>query len=442
MKKATVFFTLALAALILFVSCGEDPFFHDVTVTDRDKVTTEIVFNGNDFTLPANSDAEFLGWKVDDDKFIKAPGEKVTVNGDVAVKAIYTDTDDDSVCLLVYVLTDPDGNFTGSFTSESAKRAVVPEGEIEVLKAKDVTCEGAEFDGWYTAADADGNRTRYTDGDTLEVTKFTKLYANWIDNNLSYTVTEGDEPTVTVAAKVKENVASYGISSWYQGKKVTVIGEFGFSWCTNLTSITLPDTIKTISDRAFEGCSKLTSCNLSAGLETIGEYAFQDCVLIERVVIPSSVTSIGQWCFCRCENLTSIEFDAGCQITKIAYSMFWKCGLTSFPELPTAVTDIQSGAFSFCKSITRVDIPDSVTEIGNQAFYDCSALSGVDIGTGIAKIGEDTFYGCSAELGISINKTTAQIEAIPGYKTCWRSGDYTGKGQNTSIFNANGDLVK
>ena len=445
MKKATVFFTLALAALILFVSCGEDPFFHDVTVTDRDKVTTEIVFNGNEYTLPANSDAEFLGWKVDDDKYIKAPGEKVTVNGDVAVKAIYTDTDDDSVCLLVYVLTDPDGNFTGSFTSESAKRAVVPEGEIEVLKAKDVTCEGAEFDGWYTAADADGNRTRYTDGDTLEVTKFTKLYANWIDNNLSYTVTEGDEPTVTVAAKVKENVASYGISSWYQGKKVTVIGESGFSWCTNLTSITLPDTIKTISRYAFSGCSKLTSCNLPDGLETIEENVFRSCDLTGKVVIPSSVTSLGDSCFHENKNLTSIEFEAGCQITEIPYGAFWFCGFTSFPVLPTTVTKIQTSAFHTCKSITVVDIPDSVTEIGNGAFAECSALEEVNIGTGIAYIHECAFCDCTNLVKISIKKSAEDIRNINidqnGFAMRWSDDGVGNYNKNIKVYDASGDEV-
>ena len=418
MKKATVFLTLALAALILFVSCGEDPFFHTVKVINGDKTTETVVFDGDEYTLPANSDAEFLGWKVNDDKYIKAPGEKITINGETSIKAIYTDTDDDSVCLLVYVLTDPDGNFTGSFTSESTKRAVVPEGEVEILKAKDVTCEGAAFDGWYTVADANGNRTRYTNGDTIEVTKFTKLYANWIDDNLDYTVSNSTDPTVKVSAKDK-TATSYKISSWLEGKKVTVIKETGFTNCTNLTSITLPDTIKTISQYAFSACSNLTSCNLPDGLETIGKGAFMSSDLTGKVVIPSSVTSLGESCFNGSKNLTSVEFEAGCQITEIPY-----------------------GAFTSCESITRVDIPDSVTEIGNQAFYNCSALSGVDIGTGIAKIGVDAFDGCSAELGISIKKTTDQIKAIPGYDSCWRSGDYAGKGQNTSIFNANGDLVK
>ena len=417
MKKATMFLTLALAALILFVSCGEDPFFHTVKVINGDKTTETVVFDGDEYTLPANSDAEFLGWKVNDDKYIKAPGEKVTVNGDVAVKAIYTDTDDDSVCLLVYVLTDPDGNFTGSFTSESTKRAVVPEGEVEILKAKDVTCEGAAFDGWYTDKDADGNRTRYTNGDTIEVTKFTKLYANWIDDNLVYEPSNSTDSTYKVSAKDK-TATSYKISSWLEGKKVTVIKETGFTDCTNLTSITLPDTIKTISQYAFSACSNLTSCNLPDGLETIGKGAFMSSDLTGKVVIPSSVTSLGESCFNGSKNLTSVEFEAGCQITEIPY-----------------------GAFTSCESITRVDIPDSVTEIRNGAFCDCSDLAEINIGAGIITIDVGAFDECPYSLKINIQKTTAQVEAIAGYDVCWRNIDSSASGNHTKVYSSEG-LVK
>ena len=447
MKKTTVFLTLALAALILFVSCGEDPFFHDVTITDRDKVTTEVVFDGNDFTLPANSDAEFLGWKVNDDKYIKAPGEKVTVNGDVAVKAIYTDTEDDTICLLVYVLTDPDGNFTGSFTSESAKRAVVPEGEIEVLKAKDVTCEGAAFDGWYTDKDADGNRTRYTDGDTIEVTKFTKLYANWIDDNLEYTSsTSGETEVTTVTPKSGATAKSYKVSGWYQGKKVTEVGGFQ-SVKDYIETIKLPDTITTIAYEAFNRCSKLTSCNLPSGLKTIGAGAFYECEKITsvnfpssletidfmafencsgitsivlpsglktigsdafyncdltgKIVIPASVTSIGRGAFMSNEKITSFEFEEGSAITTIPEYLFSYCGITSLPELPSTVTKIENNAFEY-NAFTSLTISDSVTEIGDQAFRYCTSLATVYIPDSVTKIGSQAFVECSALSGVNI----------------------------------------
>ena len=49
-----------------------------------------------------------------------------------------------------------------------------------------------------------------------------------------------------------------------------------FILCTGLSSITLPETIKTIGSRAFSGCTKLSKVFLNEGLERIGKWAHPD----------------------------------------------------------------------------------------------------------------------------------------------------------------------
>lgn len=60
------------------------------------------------------------------------------------------------------------------------------------------------------------------------------------------------------------------------------------------------------------------------------------------------------------------------------------------------VTEIGSGAFQDCTSLTSVTIPSSVTRIGENAFCNCTALSSVAIGNKETIIGLGAFLGCSS----------------------------------------------
>ena len=42
------------------------------------------------------------------------------------------------------------------------------------------------------------------------------------------------------------------------------------------------------------------------GVTSIGDWAFSDCIGLTSITIPDSVTSIGDWAFSRCRGLTSI----------------------------------------------------------------------------------------------------------------------------------------
>jgi hypothetical protein len=87
------------------------------------------------------------------------------------------------------------------------------------------------------------------------------------------------------------------IPSEYNGLPVTTIGDYAFSYCTGLTSVTIPSSVTSIGEYAFSGCTGLTSITIPSSVTRIGWGAFSYCWALTSVTIPSSVTSIGYYAF-------------------------------------------------------------------------------------------------------------------------------------------------
>ena len=158
---------------------------------------------------------------------------------------------------------------------------------------------------------------------------------------------------------------------------VTSIGESAFEDCSNLTSITIPNSVKNIGINAFRDCSGLTSITIPNSVTKIGIQAFRRCSGLTSITIPNSVTSIGNTAFDRCSSLTSITLPDG--LTTIKFNVFSYCsGLTSV-TIPNSVTSIEDGVFYGCSSLTSITIPKNVLSIGSQAFDACSGLTSVTV---------------------------------------------------------------
>lgn len=139
---------------------------------------------------------------------------------------------------------------------------------------------------------------------------------------------------------------------------------------TNVTSVTIPNSVTRIDNNAFLGCSGLTSVTIPNSVTSIGRFAFSGCSGLTSVTISNSITSINEWTFNGCSGLKSIE-------------------------IPNNVTSIGNYAFSDCSDLTSIAIPDNVTSIGNNAFSGCCGLAYITIPKNVTSIRSYAFQGCT-----------------------------------------------
>ena len=90
---------------------------------------------------------------------------------------------------------------------------------------------------------------------------------------------------------------SDGVLTNYSGKggavaipsgKVTAIADYAFYGCSNITSLTVPEGVKSIGKQAFFNCSGMTSLSLPASVRSIGELCFNGCQKLQSISVPAS----------------------------------------------------------------------------------------------------------------------------------------------------------
>lgn len=146
---------------------------------------------------------------------------------------------------------------------------------------------------------------------------------------------------------------------------ILTIGDYAFSGCKSLMSITIPDSVWVIRQNAFMNCSNLTDIEIPSKVAVIGKAAFANCKAITSITIPNRIASIADMTFLGCSGVESITIPDG--VTSIGQYSFMSCkGLTSI-IIPDKVTTIDKGAFSNCNSLQTVYYKGSEEQWGEIA---------------------------------------------------------------------------
>ena len=156
--------------------------------------------------------------------------------------------------------------------------------------------------------------------------------------------------------------------------------------CSNLTSVSLPNTLQEIAQSGFTDCSSLTTVALPQSLKKIGQFAFSGCTNLQEITIPASVQEIGMNAFCtlsdKFQKLTITDLEAWCNIEIggviiSGAAVYLNDNELTELDIPETVKTIKPYAFMGFKSITSIHIPSSVDSIGYNAFMGCTSVTKV-----------------------------------------------------------------
>ena len=228
-----------------------------------------------------------------------------------------------------------------------------------------------------------------------------------VADGITYRIDEnGAMVAVAETALTEANILS---TVEFEGNQYLVIkiNDKVFYGNTNLTTVTLAESLTTLGSNAFESCKSLKTIKIPSGVTAIPENCFRECSLMESVSLPAGLVKIGAYAFNGCQNLESVALPES--LKTLGYSAFKACKLLKTIKIPSGVTAIPDQCFDGCSSLENVTIPEGVTTIGDYAFGYCK-LNALTLPESLEKIGGYAFTGNKSLKSVNIPAKVKTIE--------------------------------
>ena len=279
----------------------------------------------------------------------------------------------------------------------------------------------------------------WKDGDTQPLLVYSGRYVFNVRKQSVQLFLGGHESQLTIPSSFTYGGKTYDVKE---------IGDKAFYGRSEITTVTIPDTVIKIGNQAFSNCNDLKEITFSKNLQSIGNYAFSNTSL-SSIDLPESLNFMGIGAFgtATLDNIYlldhlygSIEDNEslkrshwGAKYAKLHWkdrieipiivrvrdyeydidenSIYKYTGSEKKIDIPRVINYIiddkspdnvteliveKLGSNAFKNAtMTSVNIPNSVTEISSSVFANCSQLTDVVIPNSVETIGYNAFMGCS-----------------------------------------------
>ena len=144
-----------------------------------------------------------------------------------------------------------------------------------------------------------------------------------------------------------------------------------FFGCTALTIVKVPDSYTEIGEYAFSHCSHLMTITIKGNIKEIADGTFDECSNLKAPKLPESITRIGVSAFSGCTSFTSFVVPNGTE--EIAEKAFALCSKLSSVKFPSSLQKVHAHAFVYCDELHSVNIPNSSCKLERSSFpYHCT----------------------------------------------------------------------